>query len=427
MAISDFGESLLSKQRERREKEQRKTDRQALLGTAATVGIGLYRNNLRKKQEEFFNSQAVMDLKLKNAKAQEFATKTDNYVAAVTSSGKNMRGYHVDMGTDLARQEALFEFGKDPLKRADIEAGLYDDRFRSAGAAYADRVIPLVEEAQNFTREYRTSGKFEDVLSRVNQHPQNVASGIAGMFRGKTAKDLDEDTLEAMRSTTLGGMLAPTEKGKRSKVDRIAEQFALVGSLSEANKIVELEDRPNEKTNYSIQFRVNQETGETEVITTEQRVNRSNNEQVARPTYEINKNASDPTVMQSVAVKKLKANFDPRAEAQKELTNEGYLEYIKRVRAFNDDSIYLSTTGDYTKAMEIWINLAADKDNNYLKPESKLSTYNAAQRTWIQSSDAAKLLNQYRVTLEKDPDKANDMLKTYYETLDLIGVARVDL
>ena len=247
------------------------------------------------------------------------------------------------------------------------------------------------------------------------------------MFRGKTAKDLDEDTLEAMRSTTLGGMLAPTEKGKRSKVDRIAEQFALVGSLSEANKIVELEDRPNEKINYGIQIRANAETGETEVITTEQRVNRSTNEQVARPTYEINKNASDPTVMQSVAVKKLKANFDPRAEAQKELTNEGYLEYIKRVRAFNDDSLYLSTTGDYTKAMEIWINLAADKDNNYLKPESKLSTYNAAQRTWIQSSDAAKLLNQYRVTLEKDPDKANDMLKTYYETLDLIGVARVDL
>ena len=53
MAIEGFGQSLLSKQRERQKKQERKELRTAALGLAGTVGIGLYRQNLKKKQDAF--------------------------------------------------------------------------------------------------------------------------------------------------------------------------------------------------------------------------------------------------------------------------------------------------------------------------------------------------------------------------------------
>ena len=71
MAISDFGESLLSKQRERQDKQRRKQERADLLGLAGTVGIGLYRNNLKKKQAAFLDSQPIMDLRIQDQVAQK--------------------------------------------------------------------------------------------------------------------------------------------------------------------------------------------------------------------------------------------------------------------------------------------------------------------------------------------------------------------
>ena len=59
MAIEQLGESLLSEKRKRDEDQARKLrrreERNALLGLAGTVGIGLYRSNLQKKQQDFMN------------------------------------------------------------------------------------------------------------------------------------------------------------------------------------------------------------------------------------------------------------------------------------------------------------------------------------------------------------------------------------
>ena len=73
MSIEQFGESLLTKQRDRIKKQERRARRADLLGTAATIGIGVYRNNLKKKQEEFFKSAPVMNEKIVYATADTAA------------------------------------------------------------------------------------------------------------------------------------------------------------------------------------------------------------------------------------------------------------------------------------------------------------------------------------------------------------------
>jgi hypothetical protein len=90
MAIEQLGESLLSQKRKRDEEQARKLrrreERNALLGLAGTVGIGLYRQNLKNKQEDFLNSQAVLGAKLQarlgNQAAAQYTeeyNKTQNY------------------------------------------------------------------------------------------------------------------------------------------------------------------------------------------------------------------------------------------------------------------------------------------------------------------------------------------------------------
>ena len=81
MAISDFGEYLRGQQRKRQEKQQRKQERADLLGLAGTVGIGLYRNNLRKKQAEYLNSQPIMDLLIQDQIAKNNIKITDKYTS----------------------------------------------------------------------------------------------------------------------------------------------------------------------------------------------------------------------------------------------------------------------------------------------------------------------------------------------------------
>ena len=96
MAIEQFGESLLTQKRQRDEEQARKLrkreDRNALLGLAGTVGIGLYRKNLKEKQQNFLNSQPVMDMKIKYNQAQRIAEDTEAERQRVMSFG----GSHED-------------------------------------------------------------------------------------------------------------------------------------------------------------------------------------------------------------------------------------------------------------------------------------------------------------------------------------------
>jgi hypothetical protein len=100
MAIEQFGESLLSQKRKRDEDQARKLrrreERNALLGLAGTVGIGLYRQNLKNKQQDFLNNQAVLDAKLQARLGNQAAAQyTEEYNKTQSYAGGE-RAYYRD-------------------------------------------------------------------------------------------------------------------------------------------------------------------------------------------------------------------------------------------------------------------------------------------------------------------------------------------
>ena len=116
MAIESFGESLLSKQRKRQEKQRRKEERSAALQLAGTVGIGLYRQNLLKKQQNFFNGQEARNLKIAYAQGQSISDLTGKEDDRIFSSGKTTGDYYLDQEFQLNKQGLLRQYGNDSKK-----------------------------------------------------------------------------------------------------------------------------------------------------------------------------------------------------------------------------------------------------------------------------------------------------------------------
>jgi len=198
MAISDFGESLLGQQRKRREKEQRKADRQDILGTAATVGIGLYRNNLKKKQEEFLKSQPVLTQQAVRSNADTTATAIFKREDDIASYGAGAReDFFVDSITDVLKRKAL---QADPTLKRAIELGAMDVKFREEALTLARPKLARHDKAYAAAKTYRTSPSFESELEVANKTPESAFEGI--MSLGKDRSTLEQETIEAYKKST---------------------------------------------------------------------------------------------------------------------------------------------------------------------------------------------------------------------------------
>jgi len=198
MAISDFGESLLGQQRKRQEKEQRKDDRQAILGTAATVGIGLYRNNLKKKQEEFLKSQDVLTQQAVRSNADTTATAIFKREDDIVSYGAGAReDFFVDPIIDVLKRKAL---QADPTLRRAIELGAMDVKFREEALTLARPKLAKHDAAYAAAKTYRVSPSFTSELEVANKTPESAFEGI--MSLGKDRATLERETIEAYKKST---------------------------------------------------------------------------------------------------------------------------------------------------------------------------------------------------------------------------------
>jgi hypothetical protein len=206
MAIEQLGESLLSQKRKRDQDQARKLrrreERNALLGLAGTVGIGLYRKNLKEKQQNFLNSQPVMDMKIKYNQAQRIADDTEAERQRIMSSGGSHEDYYYDKAFKDIKSEYLTRYSDDLDRVAYINAGKYDAAIaKDARAIYQEQLDAQLAREQWADR-FKAQGSFEDVLSMSNQRPTSAFDGLLNLLRGKSDQELDSRTIQAMRQSS---------------------------------------------------------------------------------------------------------------------------------------------------------------------------------------------------------------------------------
>jgi len=210
MAIEGIGESLLSQKRKRDQDQARKLrkreERNALLGLTGAVGIGLYRNNLKKKQQDFFNSEQVLAQKAIRANAGTTSSKIINRENDIQGYGSGERyAYYMPGVIEQLKADMLRE---DPSQKRAIELGAHDVRFERDATPLAEAYLKRHDESLRAARLYQAAPSFETELGVSNKRAESPFEDVLNMVRpGRSRQELEQETVEAYKGQT-GAMRA---------------------------------------------------------------------------------------------------------------------------------------------------------------------------------------------------------------------------
>jgi hypothetical protein len=237
MAIEQLGESLLSQKRKRDEDQARKLrrreERNALLGLAGTVGIGLYRQNLKNKQQDFFNSEAIRSEKALIAAGER------NYAQA-TAIRDQQEAFAGSTDEFLLQNYAI------PKAQAEVY-GAIDETTRSKDSLQAEirkLALPMLEDREvdgktvlglrnlysNLTSSLDRIGEGSSKAYEEHLHtllPQSAAEGLFQKFTSSTPLET-RDEIRQRYVDNANAMTAATSAFRmglsNTDAERLAEQ-----------------------------------------------------------------------------------------------------------------------------------------------------------------------------------------------------------
>lgn len=196
MAIEQFGESLLTQKRQRDEEQasklRKREERNALLGLAGTVGIGLYKQNLKEKQKDFFRNekvlQAQVDSRLGTSSAQQGTTDWEK--SQLYAGGA--RQYVTDTYITPLMQQRFAEAGENKFKNErDLALAIKEASSNFASEKDKDG-LTVYDKWQQWTDVSRgtdTSVDSKTFLKNNNNLPKSAASAFYQQYLSKSNTD----------------------------------------------------------------------------------------------------------------------------------------------------------------------------------------------------------------------------------------------
>lgn len=196
MAIEQFGESLLTQKRQRDEEQEKKLrkreERNALLGLAGTVGIGLYKQNLKEKQKDFFRNEKVLqsqvDSRLGASSAQQGTTDWEK--SQVYAGGA--RQYVTDTYITPLMQQRFIEAGDNKFKNERDLAIAIQEASNNFASEKDEEGLTVYDKWQQWTdvsRGIDTSVDSKTYLKNNNNLPRSAASAFYQRYLSKSNTD----------------------------------------------------------------------------------------------------------------------------------------------------------------------------------------------------------------------------------------------
>jgi hypothetical protein len=175
MAIEGFGESLLTQKRQRDQEQAKKLrkreERSALLGLTGAVGAGLYRQALKKKQQDFFNSEPLLAQKAVRTNAASTSSKIINRENDIQGYGFGERyEYYMPGVIEQLKADMLRE---DPSQKRAIELGAHAVRFERDATPLAQAYLARHDESLRAARLYQAAPSFDTELAVSNKRAES--------------------------------------------------------------------------------------------------------------------------------------------------------------------------------------------------------------------------------------------------------------
>lgn len=232
MAIEQFGESLLTDIRKRREDEQRRMrkreEREAMLGLGVGLAAKIGNEMLANKTSNFLNNEQVWTATQAQKQARTNSASLLNIQNSINSSGGDARSWAAKnmMPEFQARAEEILA---DEYTGA---AGPYQELVRSKVDELADQWANDYQEALSLSNSIANEDDFTSMvaLNAKKARPANIGSyvtrGLSNLFGGKSQDDVRQ---EALRAITEGRMA-----DNANKLNEFMSKYQRTGDLVRA-------------------------------------------------------------------------------------------------------------------------------------------------------------------------------------------------
>ena len=215
MSIEQFGESLLTdirKRRERRDRQlRRQADRQAFLGLGLGLAAKIGNERLAQKTNEFLTQQPIWDASLAQKQARAYQADLFNTETQMAAQGGELEWTLKNMGPQF--EEYLQRNLPDELtgKAGPYEEWKEQQKLKMAKDWLDTQYRPAIALAKKIASEEDYSSMVE--LNAKKASPKNIGSWItragANLLGGKDQKDVET---EAVVAITEGRMAENAEK-----------------------------------------------------------------------------------------------------------------------------------------------------------------------------------------------------------------------
>lgn len=209
MSIEQFGQSLLSDVRKRREDQQRRLrkeeERQALLGLGVGLAAKIGNERLANKAQDFINKEEFLLAKQAQNRALSDASQLNTYRSAIQRGGE---GYSAGDTVGYAMTQFRPEFearAKEELSNTYTgDLTTYNAKLRQETKKLAEEWARNYEQGILLADEVLDKDSYEAMvkLRATKANPTNmgdyITRGVSSLFGGKSQQEFEEEAFEAI-------------------------------------------------------------------------------------------------------------------------------------------------------------------------------------------------------------------------------------
>jgi hypothetical protein len=206
MGIDALAGSLLQK-KERREqdydRQARKAEKRQRIVAGLGLGVNLINRRLAKKTNEFMNSEPMLQQRLLYRQSVDNKKELDGIHSKITESGKGNHQYFSDDSYSTVYDNVKKQLASEGRNTDEASMARYESYIMDQAKVLGQEKATSFEAAYEDSRNIGSMKDYDRMAALRNRKPVNIAQWLGMRFKGKTAEDLDNETLASIKNSPL--------------------------------------------------------------------------------------------------------------------------------------------------------------------------------------------------------------------------------